>query len=123
MKYKIIVGLPGSGKSHLLNELSKEGWRTLDDPCLNKNFKEELKPQSDNDMLAIADPHFCKEYSLKHFLTFLEPNSEIDFIYFENNPDAALATRSQDERSTINFVKKLSKGYVPIAPRPIWRKP
>ena len=118
--YRLIIGLPGSGKTHRLRQLEAEGWRCFDDISLDKiNLKERLQPQFENEQIAIADPFLCQEESVKSLLRLLPQDALIEYEYFENNPIAALANRSQEERRTEKFVWALSKKYNPINPKKI----
>ena len=110
-KVSIIIGLPGSGKSTLINKLNSErvdivmsdyGWKSPIDKDGNivTPFNEEYRF---NDLLKFIEQGknvlldgscFCNHRFLcesEFYLNLNFPNIEIEKIYFENNPKDATA--------------------------------
>lgn len=78
----LIVGLPGSGKTYLANQLSNEN-RIFDDIT-------SLDELSSNDNFVITDVNFCDKNILSvaiDKLNKLFPYHSVEIIYFENDPD------------------------------------
>jgi predicted kinase len=82
----LIVGLPGSGKTHLANtKYVPKGFLLLDDPRTKDELIEHLRTGVD---LVITDPHLCKHNFRNIAKDLLESWSyQVEFVYFENNPE------------------------------------
>jgi predicted kinase len=113
MNYKVtvIVGLPGSGKSHYINEHADKDTMIVDDP---KHISE--LPDKLTSNLIIADCHLCKPKSreaLNNILDIRYPKAEIEYIFFENNPDQCLKNvkHRNDGRYVEPTIKNYSKVY------------
>ena len=81
-----IAGLPGSGKSRLMDDLSSRGYSRYDD--INRNWGGNL-PKARSEVrqgkrVAISDIMFCEEKWRK--LLEQELGIAIQWIFFENNP-------------------------------------
>lgn len=112
-KIHLIVGLPGSGKTHYA--LSVLGHLPLVDDIREQD---ELLP--DTQEFVIIDPNFCDEKILenaKQILTFFYPNAEFEIVYFENNPDACRANvaRRDDGRNVTGTIERFAPLYNPPA--------
>lgn len=112
MKIKAFIGLPGSGKSFVINEyLNKDNFLVFDDP---KNINE-FPDFFDGDII-IADCHLCLEDVRSKFLEIITkkyPNHSIELNYFENNPEQCLINSlyRKDGRKVSNTIKKYSAKY------------
>lgn len=94
MRYILIAGLPGSGKTTLARELSKKLTNSihLEDPS-DGNFSVALK-NSKADYVIIDTPHFCIADNRNDFMDMLaffniKPN-KISWICFSNNKEMAM---------------------------------
>lgn len=118
-----IVGLPGSGKSTLAKNINKDNngkYTIIDDP---KDFKKDVLPYLDNDLI-IVDPSLCIEENRTSAVNMIRKNNpdvNIDWIYFENNPNACLGNSYIRNRVNMisfkpikivdNYIKSLSMVY------------
>lgn len=90
MKYTItlLVGLPGSGKSHYIANSSTPYTHIIDDP----RSKSELPEKLEGDMI-IADCHLCREKTretLNNIIAEMYPDASTHYVFFENNPKQCL---------------------------------
>jgi len=111
MLIKLIVGLPGSGKTHYLNSLDGN-WIKIDD-IMDKGILPEKC-----DKLAIVDPWFCMELSRKQAESFLKnkyPGCKIETVFFKNEPKKCIenVTRRNDGREVIGFIENFHNSYYP----------
>lgn len=113
----LIIGLPGSGKTHYLCE-HMSGYTIIDDPKL----KQDITQHFQHDKLAIADPNLCFERVRTNALKMLEAAGyDVRFICFENDTVACLnnvrhRATTGDERKVDYFIRYLSKDYtIPAA--------
>lgn len=114
--YKIIliVGLPGSGKTHLANTLSNES-RIFDDIT-------SIDDLPSNDNFVIVDVNFCDSNILKKAIDILSDKFKyhtIDIMYFENDPVKCRANveyrklHQNDTRNVEGTIKRFEKIYNP----------
>ena len=116
-KCRIIVGLPGSGKTHYAehNPLGT----LFDDPAQdNRHFKKlkaAIKAQED---VTITDVYAC-EPEARHLATATmlawNPRLEITWVFFANDPVACLANvlrRNDGREVSSEFITEASKHYV-----------
>ncbi len=102
MKALLLIGLPGSGKSHLANERYR-GWEwvIIDDPT----DKALIKRCRDFN-LCICDPHLCDEGKRNKCIQYLEQLGYcIECKYFENDEEKCRKNIEfrNDGRSIGNF--------------------
>jgi len=128
IKITLIAGLPGSGKSFLGTEMAKNGSSFIDDismigivPLENAIKKYEH--------IIIADVFLCeertRELAVKRLKSLGIKKKEIEWIFFENNPEKCLKNveRRDDGRKVKLLIEDLSKDYViPVGAevRTIW---
>lgn len=109
MKFFVLIGLPGSGKTHLAKQM-------------NGNFVDDFKSFDElvdlkKDINIVASPFLCLKTSrdsLVHFLNKKYQNPEIYYCYFENKPDKCIKNiqiRNDGRAISESFIKYLSKNY------------
>ena len=119
-----IVGLPGSGKSTLAKKINKDNggkYLIIDDP---KNFETDIQSHLDKDLI-ITDPQLCFENNRQKAVERIESintDVQIDWIYFENDPEACLLNvevRNRSNRISFKpvknvktFIENFSKYYM-----------
>ncbi len=98
---KIIIGLPGCGKTTLLSEMESDGCRTFDDFHANAfgdspdvEMSQQYSALMDALMAggdcAVSDIAFCVPARRSAFLKAIVlrfPNQPMEWIYFENSPE------------------------------------
>lgn len=108
-KITLIVGLPGSGKTHYARNV-------LQSPVIDDiNSIEQLPVSGD---FAIIDVNFCDANIMrkaKDFLMTKYDNVEFVEIYFENDPEKARANviRRNDGRNVEGTIKRFTAIYMP----------
>lgn len=111
MKITLIVGLPGSGKTHFATSLLSSSSQLIDDYSVNGDVEVE-----DVYHLIITDP-LCIQYGpdrIKKFLKDRFPNSTLSIIAFENNPQQCIInSRCRDKIVSRHFIQMLSTVYSP----------
>lgn len=80
----LIVGLPGSGKTHLAKaKYVSDGYILIDDP--------NVLPTKDGILfknVVVADPHLCREDVRNNCIRFFEDvGYTVECIFFENSPE------------------------------------
>lgn len=114
MKVIFVVGLPGSGKTHLAKELAKNGYELFDDVGTETAKEDVINCLKDGKDCIIVDPHFCSIGAREAAQKIAEKfSADINWIFFENNPEACLKNimLRDDGRKVENFIKSLSKVY------------
>ncbi len=110
----LIVGLPGSGKTHLANTLSNES-RIFDDIT-------SIDDLPSNDNFVIVDVNFCDSNILKRAINILNnkfSHHTIDIMYFENDPVKCRKNvehrklHQTDTRNVEGTIKRFEKIYNP----------
>lgn len=112
----LIVGLPGSGKTKLANEIKaiNKDYVIIDDP---KNFNIDIEKNIiSNKNIILVDPNLCFEKNrirLTELINKINKNMKIDWIFFENNPIKCLNNINSriDNKDVKSFIKEFSKFY------------
>jgi len=82
---KVVIGLPGSGKSYYSNSL---GIKVYDDFIWDFYSGKILEDIKNNVDICINDPRLCNFEIFKKFINILSSKSEnIHLILFENTPE------------------------------------
>lgn len=108
----LIIGLPGSGKSFLINkEFNSSEFTVIDDP-----MKPDDIPLSFDNHLVIADCRLCRSNVLDSFYPFAKKrfgDVKINTIYFENNPEQCLKNviYRNDGRVVEPTIRHMTKTY------------
>lgn len=106
----LLIGLPGSGKSHYIKEhFHSTDYTVIDDPKMPSDF-----PDTFDKHLVIADCHLCRSAVLESFHFFAQrkyPDAKINLIYFENNPmqcfkNVDYRNDGRDVKLTIQYASK-----------------
>lgn len=123
MKNKVtfIVGLPGSGKTHLLNKIVNENTFTVgfDDPD-EHSLELALEMLKNNLNVVFADCNLCIEENRKNAKQIILnafPETKIEWIFFENSPEkcfnnVTLRGKKGDERNVSADIHNLSTLYL-----------
>lgn len=123
-KVILIRGLPGSGKSKLLEELGKRGYEILDEPGLTYDASSiggALASLSAWDKVAIADAQFCLPAFYRVAVGMVRenlPEHELAVVSFTNDPQQCLQNVSRrmesgDFRKVTDFITTNSLVYSP----------
>lgn len=118
MVIHLVVGLPGSGKTHHAKEcvasLCRGGLSAIliDDP----KSKEELQGLGKHHVVYITDPHLCKyeaRVQAVKYLKELYPEAVIRYKFFENDPVQCRKNvlYRNDGRKVDQMIEMLSKVY------------
>lgn len=117
-----IVGLPGSGKSHLAQKINSDNdgrYRIIDDP---RSF-DQILPHVHEDLI-ITDPALCfpqnRELAVQK-ISEANPRVKFDWIYFENDPETCLRNselrnrelvrKGKSPRKVDSFIRNLHQFY------------
>lgn len=109
-----IVGLPGSGKSFLGQELQKSfGGTFLDDPRGIEEVKQSLHT---SDLVWIADPHLTRPHVRTTATERLSAELagtpfRLSWIYFENKPEQCIQNNVTRGREVDLFIKDATREY------------
>ena len=113
MKFVFICGLPGSGKTHLGRQM---GELFLDDICQTCG-KDRLKDDFPTKTVIVADPSLCRSLNrivAEEIVKVCHPNCEVEWIFFENNPEQCWQNVRNREDSRIisrHSIFDLSRHY------------
>jgi hypothetical protein len=113
MKFIFLVGLPGSGKTYMGRQM---GEHFLDDICRTCGT-ERLKESFTSETVIVADPSLCRSvnrFFAEKMLQAHHPGCEIEWVFFENNPDKCWANvQARNDGRTISkrMIYDLSKQY------------
>jgi predicted kinase len=122
-----LVGLPGSGKSHLARHLESQGWFLVDDPSPQGGLTAVDAAVASGRNVVITDPHFCLPGVRAVADTYLRRSgAEVIWEYFENDPEACrrnVAHRNDGRavESTIRLYSGLYQIPEGARVRPVWR--
>jgi len=117
---RILIGLPGSGKTSFIKNTIEE-YNSIFDDILSiediARFKEDCNEYGG--LVVIADCNLCNKENLIILERILKDDiqreSKTEKIYFENNPDACRHNTSlrNDNRNVENSINNLSRFYNP----------
>ncbi|MFA5491217.1 MAG: hypothetical protein WC284_18710 [Candidimonas sp.] len=115
----LIIGLPGSGKTHLGKTLSEQlGCPFIDDIV-------DINGLPDHDPFIVSDIACCDGNVARLAIEYMEARfgCEVEVIYFVNDPEQCLRNveRRNDGRLVTEAIKNYSKIYKPINPIPVWK--
>lgn len=127
MQVTFVVGLPGSGKTHLIQTMVGE---KIDDPSIDFPIIDTLGKYQQSDVV-IADPNFCDIdllYRARLVVSKILPNHSLRCIFFDNDPHQCIENvkRRQalgDNRKVFDKIAALSRIYrIPTdVTIPVWR--
>jgi len=111
MKIVLLIGLPGSGKTHLLDTFSDDQWAKIDDPMGTIDLPEGKDLIIADVKLIFSDVLEKAEQKLKAKYGQVE----IERIYFENAPEKCLRNVAyrNDGRLVGGFIRDYAKYYNP----------
>ena len=120
----LLVGLPGSGKTHLGNNYLESGWYFFDDP----KSLEEIRSAIEMGLpVVIADPHFCLTNRRETAQKLLEAwGATVKCVFFKNEPVqcAKNVRRRDDARKVFDTISLYTRNYeIPEGARQlsVWR--
>ena len=136
-KITLLVGLPGSGKTHLGNQMAEDDENTiyLDDLSIHDDALNDIRLSMGLQHIVISDVFLChskdRENAEKMLRKICREEGfvyKLEWIFFENNPDKCLknvAHRNKhgDTRLVDDFIKTHTKTYtIPegVVPKEIW---
>lgn len=123
MQITLIVGLPGSGKTTLGNQIAvgRDNIIWLDDVSVVGGL-DVLKDAIDYgwERIIVSDVFLCRPIDRSNAVRWLKKNAQgyaIEWIYFENAPDKCLANvlrrnTDGDDRKVGQLIHELTKLYV-----------
>lgn len=118
---RILVGLPGSGKTTFIKNTIEDEYNAVFDDILSPADVTQFKNTCEEfgGLIVIADCNLCNPKNLKILYLMIEKeiqrDASVETIYFENNPEACLANVSlrADNRDVENSITNLSRIYNP----------
>jgi hypothetical protein len=122
---KIIIGLPGCGKSKLLREMQSDGFCVFDDFHANAfadspdvEMSQKFGPLMDELLAgrdcAVSDIAFCEPERRSAFFKAIKvrfPDQSMDWIYFENSPEKCRNNIQRRNREGIEHDLKALQEY------------
>ena len=121
---RVIIGLPGSGKT-LWAEQNCPGFTTFHDPGFTCTPKDILQALMRGESVAITDPLLCDETNRTGFCNWGVtniPGIELEWVYFKNEPEVCLQNSLNRDRSVACSIHNLTKLYNPPQDAlPCWR--
>lgn len=117
-KVILIIGLPGSGKTHLGEEHAATGGVFLDDLSMVGGL-EKLEANLHHDLIIIADVFLCQPNARTAALAWLAkhiPEHTVEMIFFANDKEKCYTnvrrrTEAGDTRAVDNMIEYMSKYY------------
>lgn len=128
---KLLVGMPGSGKSTLGNSISDGATLFIDDISIVTNDAKGYLSNLDTgnySQIIIADVFFCQTSVRENATKIIQevfPNTPIEYVFFENSIEKCLinvAKRNEngDNRKVEELIKILSQNYVIPEGSDVW---
>jgi hypothetical protein len=133
VKLIIVIGLPGSGKTHYLEELKaqkkimsyyddyqKKSYGNDNDPILSRHYGPLLSKLKRGQTVAIADINYTRKDELDAVVASVLrvlPEIKVELHYFENNPQKAIInikTRAREDGMVkeLTFVRENTLNYI-----------
>ncbi len=125
---KIVIGLPGCGKSVLLAQMQSDGYHIFDDfhadadaPFveMSQNFGPLMDELLAGHDCAVSDYAFCEPEYRSQFLKAITtrlPNQAMEWIYFDNAPEKCRSNirqgGSEGIERELRALEKFGKKYV-----------
>lgn len=122
----LIVGLPGSGKTHLGRKLAIEKNSVLIDDPSDWDYDVLRHVKNLEPVLVVTDPQLCITKARKTAEDrFMSLGYTVSWIFFDNDPAACLANAKRRPDKKVNEdIKWFSKQYkIPkgVEVLPVWR--
>lgn len=139
----VVVGLPGSGKSHLLAAYPVANPAALvvddyhaaprhDSPAVEdgRAYPELVAALRAGRDALVADIAFTDHAARAEFARVLgaEPGVELEWVFFENDLPACLANIARRDRASRDAEEWAARAFAPgyavppgVTPRPVWR--
>lgn len=128
MKVVGIAGMPGSGKSRLMQHYEADGYHRFDDINSDwpKNIKDACSRLARSERLIISDILFCRQDFRERLAA--ELGTEVHWVFFENNPfQCALNVlhrrfvegHDRPWGREMQLIHELCTQYSPIDPLPV----
>lgn len=125
-----LIGLPGSGKTTYIKQFNPKYNAIFDDILTPEDVVKFIGTCNEfGGLIVIADCNLCNPQILEVFETIIKKEihreAKLEYIYFENNPDACRANVKlrNDGRNVEDSIIALSRIYdPPIEAIKIWRR-
>lgn len=116
LKITFLVGLPGSGKTHLGEQLDNVIY--LDDISVKGGLRE-LQNAIGSEHIVVSDVFLCRKKNRDWVIRFLgeiAPQYTVEWVFFENNPEKCLKNvehrnKKGDCRLVGQMIKDMTKDY------------